>query len=56
MKNQNKKEVQLKKQIESFFSMTKSFRIRYHYLGSKPVDEWDEYDYSNFRGILENYK
>jgi len=23
-----------------------------HYLGTKPIDEWDEYDYSNWNALL----
>ncbi|WP_292942889.1 hypothetical protein [Olleya sp. UBA1516] len=35
--------------IDSFFQRTQN---ELHYLASKPVEEWDEYDTSNYRSLL----
>ena len=36
-------------EVDEFFSRTQK---EMHYLASKPVDEWDEYDVSNYRSLL----
>lgn len=35
--------------IDAFFQKTQN---KLHYLASKPVEEWDEYDTSNYRNLL----
>lgn len=37
------------KDIDAFFQRTQN---ELHYLASKPIEEWDEYDTSNYRGLL----
>lgn len=37
------------KDIDEFFVRTQN---EIHYLASKPVDQWDEYDVSNYRSLL----
>ena len=36
-------------EIDSFFKRTQN---EMHYLASKPVTEWDSYDYSNYRSLM----
>ena len=36
-------------EVDGFFLRTQN---QIHYLASKPVDEWDEYDISNYRAML----
>lgn len=37
------------KEVNAFFKKTQN---EIHYLASKPVDNWDEYDLSNYRNLL----